>query len=133
MDNCIFCKIAKKEIPGKIVYEDDICMAFLDLSQATYGHTLVIPKQHFANILEVDDDTLSHLFKTVKKISQTIMTKCNAQGLNVLTNTNQIAGQTVYHFHIHILPRYDEKELIIDFNDNSDKTDLDEVYNKIIK
>lgn len=133
MDNCIFCKIAKKEIPGKIVYEDDICMAFLDLSQATYGHTLVIPKQHFANILEVDDDTLSHLFKTVKKISQTIMTKCNAQGLNVLTNTNQIAGQTVYHFHIHILPRYDEKELIIDFNDNSDKTDLDEVYNKIMK
>ena len=133
MDNCIFCKIANKEIPGKIIYEDDVCMAFLDLSQATYGHTLVIPKQHFANILKVDDDTLSHLFKTVKKVSQTIMTKCHAQGLNVLTNTNEIAGQTVYHFHIHILPRYNENELIIDFNDNSDKIDLDEVYSKIIQ
>ena len=133
MDNCIFCKIANKEIPGKIIYEDDVCMAFLDLSQATYGHTLVIPKQHFANILEVDDDTLSHLFKTVKKVAQTIMTKCHAQGLNVLTNTYEIAGQTVYHFHIHILPRYNENELIIDFNDNSDKIDLDEVYSKIIQ
>lgn len=133
MDNCIFCKIANKEIPGKIIYEDDICMAFLDLSQATYGHTLVIPKQHFANILEVDDETLAHLMSIVKKISQKIMLKCHAKGLNVLTNTNEIAGQTVYHFHIHILPRYDEKELNIDFTDNSNKIDLNEVYEKIMK
>ena len=65
MSDCIFCKIINKEIPGKIVYEDDECMAFLDLSQATYGHTLVIPKKHYANILEVDDETLAHVMKIV--------------------------------------------------------------------
>lgn len=133
MDNCIFCKIINKEIPGKIVYEDDICIAFLDLSQATYGHTLVVPKKHFSNILEVDNDTLSHLFVVVKDLSKKIISKCNAKGLNVLTNTNEVAGQTVHHFHIHILPRYDSHELDINFTDNSEKTDLDEVYEKITK
>ena len=133
MDNCIFCKIINKEIPGKIVYEDDICIAFLDLSQATYGHTLVVPKKHFANILEVDNDTLSHLFIVVKDLSNKIMLKCQAKGLNVLTNTNEVAGQTVHHFHIHILPRYDSQELEINFTDNSEKTDLNEVFEKITK
>ena len=125
MSDCIFCKIINKEIPGKIVYEDDECMAFLDLSQATYGHTLVIPKKHYANILEVDDETLAHVMKIVKKL--------DAKGVNVLTNTNEVAGQTVHHFHIHILPRYDENELKIEFTDHSNDVDLDEVYKKITK
>ena len=133
MDNCIFCKIINKEIPGKIIYEDDICIAFLDLSQATYGHTLVVPKKHFANILEVDNDTLSHLFIVVKDLSNKIISICHAKGLNVLTNTNEVAGQTVHHFHIHILPRYDSQELDIRFTDNSEKTDLNEVFEKITK
>lgn len=133
MDNCIFCKIINKEIPGKIIFEDDICIAFLDLSQATYGHTLVVPKKHFANILEVDNDTLSHLFVVVKDLSNKIISKCNAKGLNVLTNTNEVAGQTVNHFHIHSLPRYDSQELDIHFNNHSDKIDLDEVFKKITK
>lgn len=129
--SCIFCKIINKEIPGKIIYEDDVCLAFLDLSQATYGHTLVIPKEHFNNILEVDDDTLAHLMKVVKKLANEIVTKLGAKGLNVLTNTNEVAGQTVNHFHVHILPRYQEDELTIDFTDHSEDTNLDEVYNKL--
>lgn len=129
--SCIFCKIINKEIPGKIIYEDDVCLAFLDLSQATYGHTLVIPKEHFNNILEVDDDTLAHLMKVVKKLGNEIITKLDAKGLNVLTNTNEVAGQTVNHFHVHILPRYQEDELTIDFIDHSEDTNLDEVYNKL--
>lgn len=133
MDNCIFCKIINKDIPGKIIYEDEICLAFLDLSQATYGHTLVIPKKHFANILEVDNDTLSHLIVVVKDLSKQIMTKCHAKGLNVLTNTNEVAGQTVHHFHIHILPRYDSHELDIHFTDHSESTNLDDVFNTITK
>lgn len=133
MSDCIFCKIINKEIPGKIVYEDDVCMAFLDLSQATYGHTLVIPKKHYANILEVDDETLAHVMKVVKNLANQIVEKLDAKGVNVLTNTNEVAGQTVHHFHVHILPRYDEKELKIEFTDHSQDVDLDEIYQKIVK
>lgn len=133
MSDCIFCKIINKEIPGKIVYEDDVCMAFLDLSQATYGHTLVIPKKHYANILEVDDETLAHVMKVVKNLANQIVEKLDAKGVNVLTNTNEVAGQTVHHFHVHILPRYDEKELKIEFTDHSSDVDLDEVCQKITK
>lgn len=133
MENCIFCKIANKEIPGKIVYEDDICLAFLDLSQATKGHTLVVPKQHFNNFLEVDDKTLQHLIVVTKKLANTIVSKLNAQGVNILTNTNEVAGQSVNHLHFHILPRYDQKELEINFIDHSDDVDLDVIYNEIIK
>lgn len=133
MDNCIFCKIVNKEIPGKIIYEDELCMAFLDLSQATYGHTLVIPKKHFANFLEVDQDILSHLMKVVQNLSKQIIEKCGAKGLNILTNTNEVAGQTVHHFHIHILPRYNSEELDIHFQDNSETTNLNEVFTTITK
>ena len=133
MSDCIFCKIANKEIPGKIVYEDDVCLAFLDLSQATKGHTLVIPKQHFDNFLCVDDVTLGHLMKVTQEVAKMIVDKLDAKGVNILTNTNEVAGQTVKHFHIHILPRYQESELKIEFIDHSDSIDLDEILSKIKK
>ena len=132
MENCIFCKIANKDIPGKIVYEDDICLAFLDLSQTTDGHTLVIPKTHYKNILDVDDKTLSHLIKITKKLANIIVTNLNAQGVNILTNANEAAGQTVMHFHIHIIPRYNHDDQIkIEFTDRSEKVNLDDILNKI--
>ena len=80
MENCIFCKIANKEIPGKIVYEDDLCLAFLDLSQTTNGHTLVVPKTHYQNILDVDKEVLSHLIKVTKKLTNQIITNLDAKG-----------------------------------------------------
>lgn len=110
MDSCIFCKIANKEIPGKYVYEDDLCVAFLDLSQVTKGHTLVVPKAHVKNILDADSLLSSHLFKVATILSQKITRQLNAEGCNILSNANQIAGQTVMHFHIHIIPRYKEDE-----------------------
>ena len=132
MDNCIFCKIANKEIPGKIVYEDDLCLAFLDLSQTTNGHTLVVPKTHYQNILDVDKEVLSHLIKVTKKLTNQIITNLDAKGANVLTNANEVAGQTVMHFHIHIIPRYNETDQIkIDFTDRSKEVDLDNIFNKI--
>lgn len=134
MDNCIFCKIANKEIPGKIIYEDDICVAFLDLSQTTNGHTLVIPKKHFKNFLEVDDDTLAHMIKVTKDIANKIVTKLNANGANILTNANEVAGQTVMHFHLHIIPRYDNNDQIeINFNDRSNEVNLDSLFNQIME
>ena len=132
MENCIFCKIANKEIPGKIVYEDDLCLAFLDLSQTTNGHTLVVPKTHYQNILDVDKEVLSHLIKVTKKLTNQIITNLDAKGANVLTTANEVAGQTVMHFHIHIIPRYNETDQIkIDFTDRSQEVDLDNIFNKI--
>ena len=134
MYNCIFCKIANKEIPGKIIYEDDICVAFLDLSQTTNGHTLVIPKKHFKNFLEVDDDTLAHMIKVTKDIANKIVTKLNANGVNILTNANEVAGQTVMHFHLHIIPRYDNNDQIeINFSDRSNEVNLDSLFNQIME
>ncbi len=132
--DCIFCKIINKEIPGKIVYEDDVCLAFLDLSQVTDGHTLIVPKSHFDNLLETDDEVIAHMLKVAKKLGNQLVEKLNAKGMNVLTNINETAGQTVKHFHIHLIPRYNEKEGIqITFEDRSSQVSLDEIYDKIMK
>lgn len=134
MENCIFCKIVQKDIPGKIIYEDDVCLAFLDLSQTTDGHTLVIPKKHYKNILEVNDETLTHLIVVTKKLANKIVKNLNANGVNILTNANEIAGQTVMHFHIHIIPRYNlDDKIEINFTDRSDDVNLDLILNQINK
>lgn len=134
MKNCIFCKIVQKDIPGKIIYEDDVCLAFLDLSQTTDGHTLVIPKKHYKNILEVNDETLTHLIVVTKKLANKIVKNLNANGVNILTNANEIAGQTVMHFHIHIIPRYNQDDKIeINFTDRSNDVNLDLILNEINK
>ena len=106
MENCIFCKIATKEIPGKVIYEDDICLAFLDLSQTTNGHTLVIPKEHVRNILEMSAETAETVFSRVPKIARAVQKATKAIGMNVLNNNEEVAGQTVFHAHIHLVPRY---------------------------
>ena len=130
--DCIFCKIINKEIPGKIVYEDDVCLAFLDLSQTTLGHTLVIPKKHYDSILECDKDTLGHVMNVAKDIANSYELKLNAKGFNILTNVHEVAGQTVHHFHVHIIPRYDTTDTIeINFKDNQDVYDLDEILAKV--
>ena len=134
MENCIFCKIVQKDIPGKIIYEDDVCLAFLDLSQTTDGHTLVIPKKHYKNILEVNDETLTHLIVVTKKLANKIVKNLNANGVNILTNANEIAGQTVMHFHIRIIPRYNQDDKIeINFTDRSNDVNLDLILNEINK
>ena len=134
MENCIFCKIVQKDIPGKIIYEDDVCLAFLDLSQTTDGHTLFIPKKHCKNILEVDDETLAHLIVVTKKLANKIVKNLNANGVNILTNANEIAGQTVMHFHIHIIPRYNlDDKIEINFTDRSNDVNLDLILNEINK
>lgn len=115
---CIFCKIASGDIPTNKVYEDKDVLAFLDLSQATYGHTLVIPKKHFDNIYALDSETASKVFTTVKDLASKIKTNLNAQGVNILNNNEPCAGQTINHFHIHILPRYDNDDLSIKFTEH---------------
>ncbi|MDF2946300.1 MAG: hypothetical protein K0S51_979 [Bacillales bacterium] len=105
-DNCIFCKIVSGEIPAHKVYEDDHTLAFLDISQVTNGHTLVIPKSHKENIYELDDVTAKNLFAVVPKVSNSILNVFNPVGLNLINNNGEEAGQSVFHFHLHIIPRY---------------------------
>ena len=131
---CIFCKIIYNEIPSYKVYEDDVCLAILDISQVTPGHTLVMPKKHFKNILELDDETASHLFKVAKDLSKKISKLPNVLGLNVLNNCGEKAGQSVEHFHIHISPRYENDTVILTFptNQTSEKQ-FNELLEKLKK
>ncbi|HKM29770.1 MAG TPA: HIT family protein [Bacilli bacterium] len=113
---CVFCKIATGEIPSYKVYEDDSFLAFLDLSQATIGHLLVIPKTHCESIFALDDS--NDIFKVVIRLSKALKSLPNVKGINVLNNNGIIAGQTVNHFHIHIIPRYDGDSIQIKFGEN---------------
>lgn len=110
MADCIFCKIIAGEIPSSKVYEDNQVVAFLDISQVTPGHTLVVPKQHFRNLLEMDADSTSQLFARVPDIARKVMKATGAKGMNILNNNEEIAGQTVFHTHVHLAPRYDETD-----------------------
>lgn len=106
MSNCIFCSIIKGDIPCAKVYEDEHVLAFLDLSQVTKGHTLVIPKVHKENIYELTPDIAKHIFEVVPKIANAIKAEYNPIGLNILNNNGEHAGQSVFHFHMHLIPRY---------------------------
>lgn len=110
MNNCIFCKIVNGELPAAKVFENDDVIAFLDLSQITKGHTLVIPKRHQENIYEMTPEIAGKLFEAVPKISRALQTTFKPQGLNILNNNGVFAGQAVFHFHLHLIPRYDEND-----------------------
>ncbi|MEW4355194.1 HIT family protein [Streptococcus pneumoniae] len=110
MTNCIFCKIIAGEIPACKVYEDEEVLAFLDISQVTTGHTLIVPKQHARNLLEMTGDETSRLFAKVPELAGKIMKATGAKGMNIIANSEEIAGQTVFHTHIHLAPRYGEDD-----------------------
>lgn len=127
---CIFCEIVNGNIPSSKVYEDDNYLAILDLSQTTLGHTLVMPKKHYDNFLEMDSKEAGELMSAVNTVAKKVVKNLGASGCNILNNTNEVAGQTVMHTHVHIIPRYSKDDSIkIDFSEN--KYDLNEVLNKI--
>lgn len=127
---CIFCEIIKGNIPSKKVYEDDDVLAILDISQTTYGHTLVMPKEHYENINECPKEVLYKVISITQDLNKQIMNNLKAKGSNILTNTNEASGQSVPHLHFHIIPRYDETDTIkIEVTNN--EFNLDEVLNKI--
>lgn len=107
---CIFCKIIEKEIPAHIIYEDELVLAFLDISQVTKGHTLVIPKKHTDNFLTCDQEIMCHVMSVAQRIGQHLTKVLHANGMNILSNINEVAGQSVLHFHIHLIPRYDDQD-----------------------
>ena len=107
---CVFCKIVNGEIPSYKIYETDNVMAFLDISQNTKGHTLVIPKKHIESIFDLDDQTGRDLFEAVIKTTNILKNKLGFKDVNLLNNNGSLAGQVVNHYHIHIIPRYGNDE-----------------------
>ena len=105
-DDCIFCKIAAGEIPSATVYEDDDFRAILDLGPSANGHTLVIPKSHSDNLLSIEPDTAAKALKVISKTANAIKEALGCDGINVVQNNGEAAGQTVMHLHFHIIPRY---------------------------
>ena len=105
-DDCIFCKIANGEIPSATVYEDSICRVILDVNPANKGHALIIPKEHFDNIYIMDAETAAKIFTIATEVAKAQKAELNPDGLNILQNNGEAAGQTVFHFHMHLVPRY---------------------------
>ncbi len=123
--DCIFCKIAAGEIPCHKVYEDDDVLAFLDISQSTVGHTLVIPKKHYDNFLSTPKELMNRCMNVAQTIGQIQIRELHAKGVNILTNCYKEAGQTVMHFHIHVIPRYFEGDgFRLEMKENMDLKNL---------
>ena len=106
--DCIFCKIANGEIPSRTIYEDEQFRAILDLSPATKGHALILPKEHADNLFELPEETAANAMKVAKKVGTILKNELCADGLNLVQNNGEVAGQTVMHFHLHVIPRYKE-------------------------
>ncbi|HME87055.1 MAG TPA: HIT family protein [Candidatus Nanoarchaeia archaeon] len=114
MENCIFCKIIKKEIASNVVYEDAHTFAFLDNNPMSKGHTLVMPKKHFTNIFDMPEQEACAVMASIKQISIALKKSLHAEGINILQNNEKIAGQLVMHSHTHVIPRYQGDTVQID-------------------
>lgn len=131
-DNCIFCKIANGEIPSRTVYEDEDFRAILDLGPATPGHTLILPKEHADGLADLPDNIAAKVLPVAKKIATRLKEKLSCDGLNLVQNNGATAGQTVMHFHLHLIPRYENDGQKILWNPTEPTAEeLDEVFAKI--
>lgn len=110
MENCIFCKIINGDIPCYKIYEDDLVVAFLDINPISNGHTLIVPKQHFQDLYDIDNNVLNHILEIAKKIAKQITAKLNCDGFTLVQNNGAV--QEVKHFHLHIHPYYKNSEVM---------------------
>lgn len=124
MKECLFCKIINKEIPSKIIYEDNILMAFLDISPTTNGDTLIVPKKHYKDFLEINNETLTKINELAKKLYPIYQDKLNCDGLTLSNNLDY--GQEIKHFHMHFIPRYKNDE-VKHLSNKDILKDLDEI------
>ncbi len=107
-DDCIFCKLANGVFATRSIYEDEDFNVILDLAPATKGHALILPKQHADNLYDLPDETAAKAFVLAKKLAQKMTDKLGCDGFNIVQNNGTVAGQTVFHFHLHLIPRYKE-------------------------
>lgn len=109
-EKCIFCRIVKGEIPSATIYEDEDFKVILDISPAAKGHALILPKQHYANLYELPEELAAKAMVLAKKLAGHMTEKLDCDGFNLVQNNGEIAGQTVFHFHLHLIPRYQDGE-----------------------
>lgn len=128
--DCLFCKIANGEIPSYKIYEDDIVLAFLDINPDSDGHTLIIPKKHFKDLDDIDDETLNHVNIIAKKLKKLLEEKLSCDGMSLLQNNGTV--QEIKHYHLHLKPYYNEKKSIeMIKNSKYINENIEEIYNKI--
>lgn len=132
-DNCIFCKIANGEIPSKTLYEDDKFRVILDLGPATKGHALILPKDHYKNLLDLPEESAGDVMSLAKRMVMQMKEKLGCEGFNLVQNNGDLAGQTVFHFHLHLIPRYRADGQTIGWKPQevSDE-ELEEIKNQIV-
>lgn len=106
MENCIFCKIISGDIPSATIYENNEFKVILDRFPGNIGHTLILTKKHYANIFEIDEDVAGRLFQLAVKVAKNIKDTLKLEAMNIVQNNGELAGQTVHHFHLHLIPRY---------------------------
>ena len=109
---CIFCQIVKGELPSRVVMESETCMAFLDISPAGKGHTLVVPRQHYVDLFDIDPEVLGEVMKMSKEVGIFLDEKLSAEGSSLFQMNRSVGGQTIFHFHIHIVPRWQNDALV---------------------
>ena len=131
-DDCIFCKLANGVFPTNKIYEDDDFSVLLDISPANIGHSLIIPKQHYDNLFELDDELAAKVMPLAKRVAAAIKDELGADGVNIVQNNGIAAGQTIYHFHTHVIPRYENDNCGIGWPQNeADADKLTEVAEKL--
>lgn len=131
-DDCIFCEIAKGRIPSATIYEDNHFRVFLDVNPASKGHCLIIPKEHFDNIYDLDAEIAGKLFSLATCIARAMKDALKCDGMNIVQNNGEIAGQTVGHFHLHLIPRYEGDDVAIGWEPHeSNETELEEIRKAI--
>lgn len=132
-DDCIFCKIGKGEIPSATIYENSDFRVFLDVAPANRGHALIIPKEHADNIFQLDGETAGKLFSLATVVARAIKEETNCEGMNVVQNNGAVAGQTVNHFHLHLIPRNEGDDVNVGWKPGTTENDAQQELAKAIK
>jgi histidine triad (HIT) family protein len=109
--SCIFCKIVRKHAPASIIYEDETVIVFLDIRPLNIGHTLVIPKKHYVDIFDIPENQLSQVHKVAKQVSLAVKKATNADGISIIQQNGKVAGQDIFHLHVHVVPRFEGQKL----------------------
>ena len=131
-ETCIFCKIAAGEIPAKTLYEDEAFRVILDLGPATKGHALILPKDHYRNLFELPDEQAEKVMVLAKKMAVRIRERLRCDGFNLVQNNEETAGQTVFHFHMHLIPRYKDDGQVIGWKPGKpEEAELEEIRKEI--
>ncbi len=133
MDDCVFCKIISGKIPSLKFYEDDKCIAILDINPANKGHSLIISKEHFSNIYDIDDEVLSDMILVAKRVAKAVKENFECDGVNIIMNNEKAAGQIIPHAHIHVIPRFENDEVVITYKKKElNKDEFIEIMKKLM-